>query len=220
MRRLDSNFGRPSLRHEIVVVDDGSIDDTCWKARYYARNNEHVRILSYVKNAGKGFAVKTGFLQAAGDVVVILDSDLDIDARQVDRFVDALRYGDFVIGSKYHPESIVEISSWRRFLSQNFNMLCRLLTGIKVRDTQVGIKAIRRSTFLEIFRRMTVKRYAFDVELLVLANLYKLKIIELPVRLKVTNAFSLKEIWHMALDLLGIAYRLRVKKHYQRGSMS
>jgi hypothetical protein len=76
---------------------------------------------------------------------------------------------------------------------------------------------VRREVFLEVFRRLSVKRYAFDVELLVLARLYGLRVVELPVRLRLSSRFSVGEVWRMLLDLLGIAYRLRVKKWYQRG---
>jgi len=217
LRRLDSSFYSDHLRHEIVVVDDGSIDDTRSRVWHYARKNGHVRIISCHRNMGKGFAVKTGFFRAVGDTIIFLDSDLDVDTMQIERFVQALRFADIAIGSKYHPESIIEISLFRRFLSRSFNVLSKLLTGIRVSDTQVGIKAVRRDTFFEIFKRLSVKRYAFDVELLVLANIHGLKIVELPVRLKIVDKFGMMDIWHMALDLLGIAYRLRVKKHYQQG---
>lgn len=217
LRRLDSSFRSGPLRHEIVVVDDGSIDDTRSRASYYARKNTHVRIISYRRNMGKGFAVKTGFFQAVGDAIIFLDSDLDVDASQAERFIQALEFGDIAIGSKYHPESIVEIPLLRRFLSNGFNVLSRLLTGVKASDTQVGIKAIRRDVFFEIFKCLSVKRYAFDVELLVLAGACGLKVVELPVKLKIADKFKIFDIWHMALDLLGIAYRLRIKKHYQHG---
>jgi hypothetical protein len=88
---------------------------------------------------------------------------------------------------------------------------------VGVSDTQAGIKAVRREAFCEVFRRLSVKRYAFDVELLVLARVFGLRVVELPVKLKLSSRFSFREIWRMFLDLLGIAYRLRVKRWYQRG---
>lgn len=217
LKRLDSSFSNDYLKHEIVVVDDGSVDDTRLKAWKYAKRNGNVKIIAYNRNVGKGFAVKTGFLGTAGDAVVLLDSDLDLEIKQVKRYIQALKFGDIAIGSKYHPESVVATSFLRRFLSRGFNILTKLLTGVKISDTQVGIKAIRRDVFLGIFKRLSVKRYAFDVELLVLADLYGLKVIELPVRLKIRNKFTIADIWHMLLDLLGIAYRLRIKKYYHRG---
>jgi hypothetical protein len=128
-----------------------------------------------------------------------------------------LANADIVVGSKWHRDSVVEVSFVRGFLSRGFNVLVRLLTGVQVSDTQTGIKAVRREAFCEVFRRLSVKRYAFDVELLVLAKVFGLRVVELPVKLKLSSRFSFGEIWRMLLDLLGIAYRLRVKRWYQRG---
>ena len=90
-----------------------------------------------------------------------------------------------------------------------FNGLVRLLTGVPLKDTQSGLKAMRKSAFIDIFPRLAVKRYAFDVELLAVANLYGLKVVEMPVNIKLDAKFKPKEMWHMFLDLLGIAYRLQ-----------
>jgi hypothetical protein len=137
----------------------------------------------------------------------------------VKRYVDALREGDIVIGSKWHKDSVVQVPPMRRFLGHGFNVLVKLLTGIRVADTQTGIKAIRREAFDRVFRSMSVKRYAFDVELLVVAKVFDLRVVELPVRLTMSNGFRLREIWRMFLDLLGITYRLRIKRWYQSGAV-
>jgi glycosyltransferase involved in cell wall biosynthesis len=217
LERLDSSVNGGGLRYEVVVVDDGSVDDTRLKVLNYAARRWNVRVFGYDRNVGKGFAVKTGFWKAVGDAVVFVDSDSDVDAGQVERYVDALKDADIVVGSKWHRDSVVEVSFVRRLLSRGFNVLVRLLTGVGVGDTQCGIKAVRREAFCEVFRRLSVKRYAFDVELLVLARVFGLRVVELPVRLKLNGRFSFREIWRMFVDLLGITYRLRIKKWYQRG---
>jgi hypothetical protein len=84
----------------------------------------------------------------------------------------------------------------------------------------VGLKVMKRNAVDKIFPRLSVKRYAFDVELLALAHLYDLKIVELPVKLKLASSFKPIEAWHMFVDLLGIAYRLRIIRWYQRQSYS
>lgn len=216
LERLDSTVNGNGLRYEVVVVDDGSIDDTRVKALRYSLRNGHVRVIGYDRNVGKGFAVKTGFLMALGDFVVFADSDLDVNYEQVQKYVDALKRGDIVIGSKWLKDSVIQIPTVRRFLGRGFHVLVKLLTGVKVADTQTGIKAIRRQAFEEVFRSMSVKRYAFDVELLVIAKVFGLRIVELPVCLTITSSFKLREIWRMFLDLLGISYRLRIKKWYQK----
>ena len=103
-----------------------------------------------------------------------------------------------------------------KILSECFNALVRLLTGVPHKDTQSGFKAMKKSAFVDIFPRLTVKRYAFDVELLSVAKLYGLKVVEMPVKMKLDAAFKVKEVWRMFVDLLGIAYRLRVSHWYQR----
>jgi glycosyltransferase involved in cell wall biosynthesis len=213
---LDRVVKRTRLRYEIVVVDDGSTDSTRVNAARYASRNGHVRVISYDRNEGKGHAVKTGFMQAAGDAVVFVDSDLEIELGTISGYVKALRRGDIVIASKWHPESVVEMSLMRRVLSHGFSVLVRSMTGLKLGDTQAGLKAMRRSAFRDVFPRLSVKRYAFDVELLTVANLYGLKVVEMPVNLRMHALFSVREVWKMFVDLLGITYRLRVLRWYQR----
>lgn len=213
---LDEIVKDRKLPYEIVVVDDGSKDQTFVRASTYARRNGHVKVLSYPANAGKGHAVKTGFMQTTGDVVVFADGDMEIDLRTISRYIDALKHGDIVIASKWHPDSLVKMSLSRKVLSHGFHVLVRLLTGVQLRDTQAGLKAMRKSAFVNIFPRLAVKRYAFDVELLAVANLNGLRIVEMPTRLTVKEAFDLKELYRMFVDLLGISYRLRVIHWYKR----
>jgi len=161
--------------------------------------------------------MKRGFMQATGDAIVFVDSDLEIDVKEISKYVAALQQGDIVIASKWHPKSNVKMPLIRRVLGHGFNLLVRVLTGVKLKDTQTGLKAIRKSAFKKIFPILSVKRYAFDVELLVLANLYGLKIREMPVNIRLGSAFNPIDVWRMFLDLLGITYRLRVLRWYQRG---
>ena len=213
---LDELVKDKRLPYEIVVVDDGSRDKTLSRAIKYASRNGHVKVLSYTQNEGKGYAVRTGFLQTKGDVVVFADSDMDIDLSTVSKYVDALEHGDIVVATKWHPDSRVDMPLIRRILSHGFNVLVRILTGANLKDTQVGLKVMKKSAFANIFPRLCVKRYAFDVELLAVASLYGLRIVQMPTQLRIRGAFRLKEIFKMFQDLLGIAYRLRLLHWYQR----
>jgi glycosyltransferase involved in cell wall biosynthesis len=213
---LDRVVRNMELRYEIVVVDDGSTDNTREGASGYANRNGHVTVIGYDRNIGKGYAVKNGFAQTHGDLVVFVDSDLEIELGMISAYVKALRCGDIVIASKSHRESVVEMPLVRRALSYGFNVLVRLLTGIKLRDTQTGLKAMKRSAFKNIFPRLCIKRYAFDVELLTLASLYNLKVVEMPVKIRTNALFSVGEVWSMFMDLLRIAFRLKVLRLYQR----
>jgi glycosyltransferase involved in cell wall biosynthesis len=203
-------------KYEIVVVDDGSIDKTLLKATAFASMNGHVKVVSYNKNQGKGHAVKQGFMQTTGDIVIFADSDMDIDLSTISTYVDALENGDIAIASKWHPDSVVDIPVARRMLSHSFNVLVKILTGVQFKDTQAGLKAMRREAFVNIFPKLSVKRYAFDVELLAVARINKLRIVELPTHLTIKSLFSIKDVARMMLDLLGVAYRLRITHWYQR----
>jgi glycosyltransferase involved in cell wall biosynthesis len=202
--------------YEIVVVDDGSEDKTFSNATKYANRNGHVKVITYPTNLGKGYAVKTGFMQATGEVVVFADSDMDIDLDIIPKYVNALKHADIAIASKWHPYSSANLSISRKILSHGFNILARIFTGAKIKDTQVGLKVMKKNVFNDIFKKLCVKRYAFDVELLTLAKFYGLKVVEMPVKLKVNNIFKLNELVKMFLDLIGIAYRLRITHWYQR----
>ncbi len=216
LETIDAIVMDKNLPYEIVVVDDGSGDNTLAKAKRYASKNGHVKVVSYSKNVGKGYAVKTGFLQSTGNIVIFADGDMEIDLRTLSKYLDALEHGDIVIASKRHRDSHVKVPVSRRILSEVFNSLVRILAGVPLKDTQSGLKAMRKSAFIDIFPRLAVKRYAFDVELLAVANLYGLKVVEMPVNIKLDAKFKPIEMWRMFLDLLGIAYRLRVVRWYQR----
>lgn len=220
VERVDRVIRGTGVEYELIVVDDGSVDDTQRKAVNCANNNRHMKVIGYRKNMGKGCAIKAGFEYATGDIVVFMDSDLDIEPSQVSRYIEALKYGDVIIASKWHPKSSVEMPLMRKFLSHTYNALVRLLIGITVRDTQTGLKAVRRNPLERVFSKLAVKRYAFDAELLAVANLYGLKVVELPVNIQMRGSFNLKDVGRMLIDLLGITYRLRIRKSYISPSKS
>jgi glycosyltransferase involved in cell wall biosynthesis len=213
---LDLVFKEKMDQYEIVVVDDGSKDKTYKKALQYANRNGHVKVIRYARNTGKGFAIKTGVMESTGDIVIFVDGDMEIDFNTISKYVAALKNADIVIATKWHSRSTVSMPFSRKLLSRTFNVLVRLLIGFDLKDTQVGLKVMKRSAVDKIFPKLAVKRYAFDVELLALAHLYDLKIVELPVKLKLDSSFKPKNAWHMFVDLLGIAYRLRIIRWYQR----
>jgi glycosyltransferase involved in cell wall biosynthesis len=217
---LDSLSKSKVFSYEVVVVDDGSQDDTFLRAYRYSQKNGHVKVIRFPINAGKGYAIKTGFVKASGEIIVFVDSDLEIDLKTISRYVDALKNADIVIATKWHNESEVSMSLGRKLLSRTFNVLARLLIGFDLKDTQVGLKVMRRSSVASIFPRLAVKRYAFDVELLAVSHLYNLRIVEMPVKINLDAPFKPKEAWRMFVDLLGIAYRLRIIRWYQRQSVS
>jgi glycosyltransferase involved in cell wall biosynthesis len=203
-----------TIPYEIIIVDDGSTDRTreeaaaCWK-------DSQVRVVGYGRNQGKGFATKFGAKYAAGDFVVFVDSDADISLDLIRQYVSVLDDNDIAIASKWHPSSQVSTPVLRKLLSRAFHCIVLLLTGVTVSDTQSGLKAFRGEALTEIMRLISVKRYAFDVEVLTVAKLLGLRIAELPVKIQLDSLFSIRHVLRMFVDLLGITYRLRVTRWYQ-----
>lgn len=214
-RALDAG-SKAGLDTEVVVVDDGSNDGTGDEIEAAGESDGRVRLVRYKVNMGKGYAVKRGVEAATGDYVVLMDSDGEIDPGELRRYVRGLGSSDVCVGSKWHPESRVQTPVIRRLLSLTFYLLVRLLTNIPCSDTQAGMKAFRRDALLRIVRLQLVKKYAFDVELLAVASLLKLRIREMPVKIMLGSGFSFKEIMRMLVDLMGIVYRLRLIRWYQQ----
>ncbi|HKU48438.1 MAG TPA: glycosyltransferase [Nitrososphaera sp.] len=208
-------WGAESDWYEIIVVNDGSRDDTGEVIDKVASHDSKVRTISYDTNMGKGYAIKRGIMQSLGSYVIFMDGDGEIDAGVLASYLRSLQDADIVIASKYHPDSIVSVPKSRRFLSRCFNIFVKALVHLGVSDTQVGLKAGRGEAFRRIFDSVLVKRYAFDVEMLAVAQLLHLKVVEMPVKIQLDAQFKKKEIARMFLDVLGIVYRLRLSKHYQ-----
>lgn len=216
LERTACAIKKTGLTYELLVVDDGSNDNTRKKVLWSCKTNDSVRLVSYSNNIGKGFALTRGFFNSLGNLIVFLDADTDVKPEGIVNFVEALKDADLVIASKRHPKSKIEAPFARKFLSYGFNLIVRLLVGLENEDTQTGLKAVRKKALLEVFPLLSVKRYAFDVELIAVSKLLKLKIVELPVNLRLTNNFKIKEIIRMLLDVLGIAYRLKITKYYKK----
>jgi glycosyltransferase involved in cell wall biosynthesis len=202
--------------YELIVVHDGSTDDTLTILKGVAMTDEHVHILSYTPNRGKGYAVRQGVLHSHGDAVIFLDGDLDISPDLVKDYVERLSTSDLVIASKRHPDSIVRIPRSREFLSRAFNLLIKVTLGITQRDTQAGLKVGKGEIMRTIFRNVSVNRYAFDVELLTIASILHLKVQEMPVIMKIERRFNTKEIVKMFSDVMRIYYKHKLLHRYDK----
>jgi dolichol-phosphate mannosyltransferase len=201
--------------YELIVVNDGSTDNSLTILKDIAMTDEHLRIISYTPNRGKGYAVRQGVLNSQGDAVILLDGDLDISPDLIIDYVEMLRTSDLVIASKKHPQSNVRIPKSRAFLSRAFNLLIKLTIGIAQTDTQAGFKVGKGDIMRKIFRNVTVNRYAFDVEFLAIASILHLKVQEMPVIMRIDRKFKIKEIMNMLLDVTRIWYKYRIAHRYQ-----
>ena len=170
--------------YEVVLVDDGSTDETAALVRRHFGQRPQLRLVAYGGNRGKGFAVRYGAEQATGDLVLFSDADLSTPIEELDKLLPLIERGnDLVMGSRAHPDADIRIRQpfYREYGGKLFNLLIRLLLLREFHDTQCGFKLFRRTALLPILRRQRVDRFAFDVELVYLAHQAGLKIADVPV---------------------------------------
>ncbi len=173
---------------EIIVVDDGSTDDTAAIAREIFNQNDGLRrsVISYKSNLGKGRAVRLGLLAARGDVALFSDADLSTPISEAPKLIEPIVKGQFDVtfGSRALDRKLIGVHQpWRREQGGRiFNLVVRLATGLPFWDTQCGFKAFRMSVCRPLVEAATVDRFGFDVELLYLAFRAGLKLKEVPVR--------------------------------------
>lgn len=203
---------------EIIVVSDGSTDDTVAIAEELPHDG--IRVLEYPDRGGKGHALQVGLTQARGRYVAFVDADGDIAPDAIGPFLAIMRLyePDLVLGSKRHPLSEVHYPPLRRLLSWGYHKLTRLLFRVNVRDTQTGLKLVRREVLAAALPRLYEKRYAFDLELLVVArSLGFSRFFEAPVRVdyKFSSQIGVGSVLRIALDTAAIFYRLYVLGSYR-----
>jgi len=169
---------------EIVVVNDGSRDDTADIVRGYAAANPMVRLIENPGNRGKGYSVRNGVLHAMGEFIVFTDADLSSPIHEADKLIDVLRGGaDVAIGSRWlNPALMTERQPlFRQLAGRIFNLLNRIVLGLGFKDTQCGLKAFSRRAAMDVFPRQRIERWGFDPEILFIARKLGYKTVEVPV---------------------------------------
>jgi glycosyltransferase involved in cell wall biosynthesis len=217
---LDQALTEAGIRFEVIVVSDGSGDLTAEVARRVA--NPHVRVVEYERNMGKGYALRTGSRVASGDWVAWFDADLDLAPDALPHFLATAQSegADIVIGSKRHPDSVVDYPWQRRAYSWLYQQLVRVLLALNVRDTQVGIKLFRQDALNAVLPVVLVKRYAFDLEVLAVARRFGFSSVsEQPVTLQYRftgTGMNSGAIANALVDTFAVFYRLRLLRYYDR----
>jgi glycosyltransferase involved in cell wall biosynthesis len=169
---------------EILVVDDGSTDNTVAIIQQWMARHPQLHLVKNPGNRGKGYSVRNGLLQAAGEIVMFTDADLSAPIEEAKRLIDAIDAGaDVAIGSRWldKQKQTVHQPIYRRFFGRCFNWVTRRIIGLPFKDTQCGFKAFRRDAAQTIFRLQTIERWGFDPEILFIARKLKYTIVEVPV---------------------------------------
>lgn len=206
-----------NMNYEIVVVSDGSKDQTLQKMQ--AVNGDRIKHIHYHDNKGKGYAIKHGFSHSEGELIGFIDSDFDIYPKCVIGAYEIMtgHNADVVVGSKLHPESEVYYPLYRRFLSYCYRQLNGILFDLKIKDTQVGMKVYRRNVLEKIVPLAQKDGFAFDVELLALAEHHGFEnILECPIKLDFDiykgSHITLRQIAKILVDTFAIYFGLKLKK--------
>ena len=225
--RVKGVLDRTRYDYEIICVVDGQVDKTQYEAERIAKKfPKKIKVVGYLTNLGKGHAVRFGMAKASGDIIGFIDAGFDINPNGISMLLEHFEWynADIIIGSKRHSASKVFYPWQRKVISFGYQILVRVLFGLKVRDTQVGLKFFRREVLEKVLPRLLVKAFAFDVEILSVSNYLGFKrIFEAPVEMKmefkggvstIASKGFIKTVLSMAWDTLAVFYRLKIFHYY------
>jgi len=225
LRRIDKVLSQTRFNYEIIAVIDGIKEDASFK-KAKELNIPKLTVIGYPTNCGKGYAVRFGMARAKGDYIAFIDAGMDIDPNGISMIMEHMQWyeADIIVGSKRHPASMVDYPAMRNIMSYAYHFLVRLLFNVKVSDTQTGLKVARRKVLEKVLPRLLVKRFAFDVELLSVANYLGFRrIYEAPIKLDqekfdFSSTIKFKTIFEMLMDTAAVFYRLRILRYYRDGN--
>jgi len=216
--RVDDFLSNNYNDYELIIVDDGSIDRTLDISEELAKKRKNIRVITYPFNRGKGAAVKAGVLEAEGDCVLFTDCDLAYDPKYLKELVDKLKDSDIVIGSRYMLDGKkVNRTKYKRkrgIVSKCFIVYTNFMLKTNQSDIQAGIKGFRREIAKDIFNKLTIFGFGFDVEVLALAKIQKAKVSEIPVEVSETRKSSKVRVFRdsvkMFFNVIGVRFRVLI----------
>jgi glycosyltransferase involved in cell wall biosynthesis/O-antigen/teichoic acid export membrane protein len=207
------------LSFEIIAVSDGSTDNS--EVALTPLISNHLRLVRFDQNRGKGAALRAGLSAGRGEYLGFIDGDGDLPADLLLNLIELIRdqQPDIIYGSKRHPRSQVVYPPLRRLYSWIYQQLNRVFFRLPLRDTQTGVKVVRRNVLVAVLPRMVEKRFAFDLELFVVARQQGFRnFVEMPVTIgqRFGSTISIRSVRNMLIDTLAIFYRLHILRFYER----
>ena len=205
---------------EIIISDDGSDDNSKKAIEKICAENKNIIGVYSKENHGKGNALKRACEIANGKYIIFCDGDMEIDPSQLENFFEIMNKenADIVIGSKRHKNSVVNYSNTRKIISFVYFMFVKIFFHLPIQDTQTGLKLFKREAIINIFPRILVKAFAYDLEVLVACNSNGKRIVSAPVIVNPNRHFGLIKLsvlWKTFVDTLAIFYRLNIVKFYK-----
>jgi dolichyl-phosphate beta-glucosyltransferase len=212
LRLVDEYLADRPFACELVLVDDGSTDATPTIAAGFRprSENERARVLTHEMNRGKGAAIRTGCLAAEGRFVIFTDADLPVPPLEISRILTALEAGaDVAAGSRVAAVGRDAQPFYRRVASHLFSFVRRRLAVSDIRDTQCGLKGFRREAARRLFGAQRLSGWAFDVEILYLAQRFSLRVVQVPIEARHVADSTVRVNLRTALSVLWDVLRIR-----------
>jgi dolichyl-phosphate beta-glucosyltransferase len=217
--KIGQYFGNKNIEYEVIVVNDGSTDDSAKRIKQFSNIVKNLKIIDRKENKGKWFSIREGFSEASGRYRLFTDADGSTSIENFDKFWNLLDgYHHIVIGSRDMLDSRIEVHQpkWKEVLGNLGSGLTRVVIGLpKIKDTQCGFKLLSEEASIRIIPKLTIDRWGGDFELLALSEKFGYKVVEVPVVWVDTgnSLVDLKGYLSTLYDLMKVKLRLSLKSY-------
>ncbi|MEA3295937.1 MAG: dolichyl-phosphate beta-glucosyltransferase [Patescibacteria group bacterium] len=219
LKKIDKYLSHQSYDYEIIVVNDGSKDNTAEIVKKIIPEIKNLELIDNIKNNGKGFVVRQGIKRAKGEYIIFTDADNSTDIKQIEKIFAEFEKGyKVIIGSRDIKGAVIAVPQpwWRIALGNIFNLIVQIISGLYgIWDTQCGFKGFTKQVAQDIFSKCEINRFAFDVEVLAIAKKMKYKIKEIPIIWinSTESKVGFKSMVKMLFEVIKVRYNLITRKY-------